>query len=125
MKMELLIVGTFGFVAAIMRFLVYVWLGDRSTSSFPWATFTVNTVGCFLIGILGTLVEKQIPNYRLLYLAGSVGFLGTFTTFSAFGFETLHLLRNQEIGLAVANIAANIIIGLSAVFLGRWLTLLY
>ncbi len=124
MKMDLLIVGSFGFIGAISRYLVYVWLGHKNIGSFPWATFTVNIIGCFFIGIVGTLVEKQVPNFRFLYLAASVGFLGTFTTFSAFGFETLSLVRNQEVGMAFANIAANLCVGLIAVALGRWLTLL-
>lgn len=124
MKMEILIVGLFGFLGSITRFLVYIWFGNKNITSFPWATFAVNIIGCLFIGIIGGLVEKQIPNHRLIYLAGSVGFLGAFTTFSAFGFETLNLIRSEEMGMAFANIAANLIFGLIAVWLGRWLSVL-
>lgn len=123
MRLEILVVGAFGFLGAVARFFVYLWYGNKDAASFPWATLTVNVLGCLLIGIIGGLVERQVPNHRLIYLSGSVGFLGAFTTFSAFGFETLNLLRNQEITLAFANVGANMVLGLLAVWLGRILIL--
>ena len=75
--------------------------------------------------VIGTLVEKSIPNYQNLYLIASVGFLGAFTTFSTFGFETLNLIRFENLILALANVAANIIIGILAVYAGRNLANLF
>lgn len=119
MKNELLIVGTAGFLGSISRYLIGVWIGGRNSTAFPIATLLVNLVGCFLIGILSILVERSFPQHRSLYLFGSVGFLGAFTTFSAFGLETLQLLRNQQPSLAFANVIANVALGLVAVWAGR------
>ena len=119
MKNELLIVGTAGFLGSISRYLIGVWIGGRNSTAFPFATLLVNLVGCFLIGILSILVERSFPQHRSLYLFGSVGFLRAFTTFSAFGLETLQLLRNQQPSLAFANVIANVALGLVAVWAGR------
>ncbi len=124
LKYDLLIVGLSGFFGAIARYSVYLWVGNRSFISFPWATLSVNIFGCLLIGVLGTLIEHEIPYHRQLLLVGSIGFLGAFTTFSAFGFETLTLLRNQQIVFALLNVMANVVFGISAVWLGRSLVLL-
>jgi len=121
LKTDLLIVGLSGFCGSIARYCVYLWFGNRNLTSFPWATLAVNVLGCLLIGAIGALVERSVPNHRQLFLIGSVGFLGAFTTFSAFGFETLALLRNQQTSLALLNIGANVLIGISAVWLGRYL----
>lgn len=121
MALELLIVGLSGFAGSISRYLVYLWLASRDSTSFPWATFVVNVMGCFLIGIIGATIERAVPYHRHLYLVGSVGFLGAFTTFSAFGNETISLLRSQQTSLALLNVGANLFVGLSAVLLGRFL----
>ncbi len=123
MKLDILVVGCSGFVGSICRYLVYVGFGSRNLTTFPWATFVVNVVGCFLIGIVGTLLERSVPHGRHLYLIGSVGFLGAFTTFSAFGFETITLMRNQQMSLALLNVGANVAAGLAAVVIGRYLVI--
>lgn len=121
MNQELLIVGIGGFIGSIVRYLVYVGFAQKNWTDFPWATLSINVLGCFIIGFLSAWLEKALPNHRQIYLAGSVGFLGAFTTFSAFGLETLNLLKNQGFLLALANILANVLIGLAAVWLGRML----
>ena len=121
---DLLIVGLSGFVGSIARYCVYLWVGNRNFVSFPWATLFVNILGCLLIGVIGTLIEQSVPYHRQLLLVGTIGFLGAFTTFSAFGFETLNLLRNQQMAVALVNVAANVTLGISAVWLGRSLVLL-
>lgn len=122
MKYDLLAVGAAGFVGSVSRYLVYVWIGSRNTSSFPYTTLIVNLAGCFLIGAFSLLIERAVPQHRTLFLVGSVGFLGAFTTFSAFGLETLNLLRNQQPSLAIINALANVLFGIAAVWLGRILT---
>jgi len=83
---------------------------------FPIWTLCVNLLGCFAIGFLSakfsTLVSPQTRNFLI------AGFLGGFTTFSAFGLETMQLLQKNEIGFAVLNVSLNVILGLSFVFLG-------
>lgn len=121
MKQDLLIVGIGGFVGTMARYLVYVWMGSRNLNSFPWGTLLVNLIGCLAIGFISMAVEKMVPHHRQIYLAVSVGFLGAFTTFSAFGLETLNLMRQQQIGFAFLNIALNVIFGITMVWIGRTL----
>ena len=87
-------------------------------SGFPYATLAVNVIGCFCIGMAmpaAARLEALSPELRLLIV---IGFLGGFTTFSAFGNETVALLRWGG-GLALLNVAANMGLGLAAVVLGR------
>ncbi|MBN8549008.1 MAG: fluoride efflux transporter CrcB [Deltaproteobacteria bacterium] len=119
---ELLIVGVGGFVGSILRFKVgstifHALPGTR----FPWGTLTVNICGCMLVGIIASLLERLSSHNADLRLLLITGFLGGFTTFSAFGLETMQLLRIGEFSLAAANILASVLLGLTAVWLGLWL----
>jgi CrcB protein len=90
------------------------WFQDE----FPVGTLVVNVAGCLAIGAFWSLVEYRewfSPERRILV---TVGILGGFTTFSAFGYETFMLLRDSEYLRALANVAANVLIGLAAVMLG-------
>jgi CrcB protein len=94
--------------------LMVRWLGER----FAWGTLAVNLLGCF---ILGYIMQHSIsaPTFpRELKLALTVGFLGAFTTFSTFGYETFGFLQQRQPGLALANVAANVVLGLLLVWLG-------
>ena len=121
--LNFLIVGTGGFLGSIGRYLlsgaVYKIFSE---SSFPHGTVVVNILGCFLIGFISGLVElRQLlsPEARLFVL---IGFLGGFTTFSTFGYETISLLKNGEFFFASINILIQVIAGLTAVWLGYSLT---
>ncbi|MBY0316036.1 MAG: fluoride efflux transporter CrcB [Bdellovibrionales bacterium] len=120
---DIFIVGLGGFLGATSRHLVYLWFGARNWTSFPWATLFINILGCFLIGALSLWIEKSLPYHRTVFLLASVGFLGAFTTFSAFGLETFNLLKQQQVPWALMNIIASITLGLVAVVLGRWTAL--
>jgi CrcB protein len=116
----LLMVGLGGAAGSVLRY----WLGGLvqhrlDATGFPAGTLAVNLLGCFLIGVLSSAVETRhafSPDLRLLLGAGV---LGGFTTFSAFGNETLNLLRAGQAGLASANIVANVVLGLGLAGLGR------
>lgn len=119
--LQLLLIGAGGFVGALARYglggLVHKYYGG----TFPFGTMTINVLGCLVIGGLMTLVEDGryvTPNLRLLI---GVGFLGAFTTFSTFGYETLELVRDGSFWPACANVCGNVVLGLVAVWLGRTL----
>lgn len=98
----------------VMSGLAYRWLG----SEFPYGTLTVNVVGCFLIGLLYQVAESGLPWPPTVRTATFVGFLGAFTTFSTFGYETIALIRDSEFGLAFLNVGLQVAVGLVAVWLG-------
>ena len=117
--LKLLAVGTGGFIGAILRFVAGSWVQrNLGQPGFPLGTLAVNMTGCLIIGLLGGLTEAReifSPNTRILVL---VGILGSFTTFSTFGYETLALLRNGEFMLSALNISIHVIVGLAAVWAG-------
>ena len=110
-----LLVGIGGALGSMARY--GVGLAVQATT-FPYATLIVNAIGCFCIGLALPDLERAAslpPETRLLAV---VGFLGGFTTFSAFGSESVALMK---LGLApaLANVAANLMLGLAAVAIGR------
>ena len=99
------------------RFLITSYV--NKLGHFPYGTLSVNLIGCFLIGIISTLLTeycKGASPYISLLL--TVGFLGGLTTFSSFGNETVLLLRTGDITAAFLNVALNTLGGLLAVWLG-------
>lgn len=124
--MEILIrlctIGLGGFVGAVLRYLVSGWVQDRSGSIvFPFGTAVVNLIGCFCIGLLVYLVESRSffsVEIRAFIL---IGLLGSFTTFSTFGSETLTLLRGGRLDLAVLYAGGQVTGGVAMVFAGRLL----
>ena len=85
---------------------------------FPAGTFAVNVVGCLVAGILAALAEKHdffTADMRLLLFTG---FLGGFTTFSAFGLETVNLMKRGDVMVAMANVVLSVVLGLLALWLG-------
>ncbi len=116
---KILIIGAGGFIGAICRYGLSGWIYRVLKNPwYPFGTLGVNCLGCLLIGFLGGLVENREmlrPGLRLFLM---IGLLGAFTTFSTFGYETFALLRNSQFGAAALNSAAQVILGLAAVWLG-------
>ncbi|HHL34573.1 MAG TPA: fluoride efflux transporter CrcB [Desulfobulbaceae bacterium] len=114
------IIGAGGFVGAVLRYLVSGWVQYRSGSLiFPFGTMSVNMIGCLVIGFMTYLVESRSmfsPELRSFVL---IGLLGAFTTFSTFGNETLGLIRDNRIDLAVMNGGFQVFVGVGMVWLGR------
>jgi CrcB protein len=118
MMRHFLLIALFGALGAVGRYAaglaVIHWMGDR----FAFGTLAVNVVGCFALAMLahiGTATELVSADMRL---ALGVGFLGAFTTFSTFGYETLQFMEDGVWHLAVGNVMANLVLGLAAVWGG-------
>lgn len=123
-----LLVGLGGFLGANARFIVARGVGALFETKFPLGTFVINVSGSFLLGVLGTLVaQKVMPNSETMRLALGIGFIGAFTTFSTFEFETHALFEDGSWLTATTNLVASLFIGLIAVRAGivvakTWLT---
>lgn len=87
-------------------------------SRFPWGTVVVNVLGCFVIGLLYGFAESRAWLTEAARWLLIVGFLGSFTTFSAFGWQSFDLLRNGQVILAFANILGSMAAGLLCVWGG-------
>ena len=120
----ILLVALGGAVGAVTRHasneLLRRLLEGKLSRSWPVSTLLVNVVGCFAMGCLMAFVRRGAlsEEWRLLLVTGG---LGALTTFSAFSFETLLLAREESFSLAFANVAANVLLSLLAVWLGWWL----
>jgi CrcB protein len=86
--------------------------------SFPYGTLAVNLIGCFLFGLVWTLAEERLVISGATRLVLLVGFMGAFTTFSTYAFESAALLRDAEWLTAAANVLAHNALGLVALFCG-------
>jgi CrcB protein len=106
-----------GAAGAAARFAVAQWMGTRWGWTFPWGTFAVNFTGSLAIGLVMTLLIARgaDPMYRLLLVTG---FLGGYTTFSAFSFEALGLLEARRWDAAALYVAGSVGLGLLATVLG-------
>lgn len=115
---KLLLIACGGGIGAVARYVMSGW-GQRLTAgTFPLGTLSVNLVGCLLIGFVGAVFAGPLivrEEYRAAVL---IGFLGGFTTFSTFGFETFALLSDREYWQAGANVVVSNLVGLFAVWLG-------
>lgn len=114
-----LLVGIGGFLGSIARYSLGGWVLHMTVQhKFPFSTFAVNVIGCLSVGILAGFAEKHEMFGLEARLFLFTGLLGGFTTFSAFGLESLFLLRRGEPGIAAAYVAASVLLGLAAVWLG-------
>jgi len=111
-------VGLGGFIGAIARFALGSYIGNRMGSRFPYGTFVINISGSFLIGFILTILAQRTdasPNWRYLI---PIGFIGAYTTFSTFEYETLRTVQDGQIAMAFANVGLSVIAGFAAVWLG-------
>jgi CrcB protein len=118
MVQKIMAVAIGGAIGSVTRYLVSIWAAERLGAHFPYGTLVVNVAGCFVIGVFMTITTERLivsPYWRLLV---SVGFLGGLTTFSSFGFETLRLVEDADFFPALYNVLLNVVLGLSATWLG-------
>lgn len=115
--MNVIAVALGGALGAVARYLIALALAGQ-VKHFPFNTLLANVLGCLLIGVFSSTpyVSGRSEAVRLFL---TVGLLGGFTTFSAFGLETHAMIRDSRIGSAAAYIAISLVMGLAAVFLGH------
>jgi len=113
-----LIVGLGGAVGSMLRYAVQKFFQAQTAAAFPTGTLLVNIAGCFLIGILWSLVSRSLTWNDEMKLLLMTGFCGGFTTFSAFTLEGIGLLKENRTVLFVIYLTASVVGGLLATFIG-------
>lgn len=116
MQAGLVVIG--GGLGALARYAVNGWAQRQFPGFAPSATLIVNVVGCLLIGVVMGVLRERAAHSREVQALVVTGFLGGLTTFSAFGYQTVELLLEQQGGRAVLNVLANVVLGCGAVWLG-------
>ncbi len=111
----ILLVALGGALGAVARFLVASGFARRLGTGWPWGTLFINLSGCFLIAVLAARLTS--PNLRYLL---PVGFVGAYTTFSTYEYETMRLLQVGQPAGALAYVVASNVLGYGAVLLGNW-----
>ena len=106
-----------GGVGALARYIVGTEIAQRVGGQFPLGTLVINVTGSFLIGLLMTLLTQGLPHpyWRLLLV---VGFLGGYTTFSSFEYETLQAVQGGAAWIGLLNVVGSVVLGYIAVWLG-------
>lgn len=113
-----MVVGIGGFLGAIARFWLGGYISNRMGSRFPYGTFVINCSGSFVIGFIMTVLAERThlsPNWRYLI---PIGFVGAYTTFSTFEYETLRAVQDGNLLNAMLNIALSVSIGFFLVWMG-------
>lgn len=113
----LLLVGGGGFLGTVARYLLYMWVDKQLPVAFPWGTFGVNMIGCFLIGMIVAGASKGfIDEQTRLFLV--TGFCGGFTTFSTFSFDGIHMLQQGHFATFSLYVLGSVALGLLAAYFG-------
>ena len=115
----LLMVAAGGLIGASLRYLVSTWVqGAGGDGAFPYGTLAVNAAGCLIIGLVAGYAEARQPLSSEAQGFLVVGVLGGFTTFSAFGIDTIRLIRDGAYLAGSANVVLQVAVGLAAVVIG-------
>jgi CrcB protein len=116
--MKVLLIGCFGFAGTMARYGLQGAVQRLSGSTFPYGTLSVNVLGSFAVGFVAALTLERAalsPTWRAAIV---VGFCGGFTTYSAFAYETFELFRTGDPWRGITNVAAQLVLGIAAVWLG-------
>jgi CrcB protein len=116
-----LVISIGAILGALSRYYLTLWTQANLGNRFPYATFFINLTGCFLIGFFFTLATTISQFPKALDLAIRIGFLGSYTTFSTYEWDTLNLWREKTRFLTVFYGIGTILLGVIAVFFGSFL----
>lgn len=113
-----LMVGIGGFFGSIARFWLGGYIYDRMGARFPYGTFVINCSGCFFIGLILTILTERThlsPAWRYFV---PIGFIGAYTTFSTFEYETFASAQGGQWMIAALNVALSVLVGFACTWLG-------
>jgi CrcB protein len=116
----LFLVGLGGALGAIARFVVGALVSSRWSSGWPWGTFVINVTGCFMVAFFLTLSSERLvihENWRYLF---PIGFVGAYTTFSTYEYETMRLIETGAWPRALGYVLSSTVVGLGAIFAATW-----
>jgi CrcB protein len=116
--MPYLVIALGAVLGANARYLVNLHLADRLGTSFPYATLLINVSGSLVIGLFLTIVSERLPIDPLWRLFFATGFLGSYTTFSAYTYEAAALLQRGEYLPALLYLLGSVVGGMAGVFAG-------
>jgi CrcB protein len=115
--LKYVMIGVGGFAGSIARYLLGNYVGSRLGFRFPYGTLLVNISGCFVLGVCMALLARTTANPYWRYLV-PIGFIGAYTTFSTFEYETLRAMQDGQLATGLLNVAVSVIAGFAAVWLG-------
>ncbi|MFF0949761.1 fluoride efflux transporter CrcB [Rhizobium leguminosarum] len=115
---QALLVAVGGAIGSLLRYYVGQWALRLMGPAFPWGTLAVNVVGCFVIGVFAELIARKFNASVELRLLLITGFLGGFTTFSAFSLDAISLFERGEAVAGSIYIAASVGLSMAAVIAG-------
>jgi fluoride exporter len=118
---KILLISAGAVLGANARYWLSIWAAEKWGSALPYGTFLVNVSGSLLLGLFLALISERLvldPRWRLLI---AVGFLGAYTTFSTYAFESFDLLSRGQWQAGLINLLGSAFAGLAAVLLGVWL----
>lgn len=110
-------VGIGGFLGAVARYALGSYIGGRYGVRFPLGTFVINVSGSFLLGLILTLLTRTTASAYWRYLI-PIGFIGAYTTFSTFEYETLRAIQDGQLMTGLLNVALSLFVGFIAVWVG-------
>jgi CrcB protein len=115
----ILLVAAGGALGAVARYLVSLAFLERFGAQWPWGTLFINVSGCLLISLFLGVGSARMADSNLRYLL-PIGFVGAYTTFSTYEYETLRLLQLGRAASALTYVALSNVLGFAAVLVGAW-----
>ena len=114
----ILYIALFGALGCLARYALSGWVYELAGSALPYGTFVVNVAGAFLIGLVMEFCLRSTAVSPELRIGLTIGFLGGFTTFSTFSYETFRLLESAQLPQALGNVLLSVTACLVFTFLG-------